>query len=49
MPTGQKRKTSDLSKLKSMGWDDCTDFKEAIKNTCDWFVENHPNVRGFND
>ena len=23
--------------------------KEAIKNTCDWIVENHPNVRGFND
>ena len=47
MPSGQKRKPSDLSKLKELGWDDYTDFKEAIKNTCDWFVENYPKVRGF--
>lgn len=46
MPSGQKRKPSDLTKLKSLGWDDFTDFKQAIKNTCDWFVENFPHVRG---
>ena len=46
MPSGQKRKPSDLTKLKGLGCDKFTDFKQAIKNTCDWFVENFPNVRG---
>jgi len=46
MPSGQKRKPSDLSKLKELGWDEFTNFKEAIKNTCDWFTGNYPDIRG---
>ena len=22
------------------------EFKEALKNTCQWFLDNYPNVRG---
>jgi GDP-L-fucose synthase len=48
MPKGQHRKPSDNSKLLNMGWDksDYTPFKEALENTCNWFIENYPNVRG---
>lgn len=46
MPSGQARKPTDMSKLTELGWDDYTDFNQSIKNTCDWFVENYPNVRG---
>ena len=46
MPSGQLRKPSDLSKLENMGWDDYTDFREAIQITCKWFIKNYPNIRG---
>ena len=48
LPKGQHRKPSDNSKLLNMGWDksDYTPFKEALENTCNWFIENYPNVRG---
>jgi len=48
MPKGQHRKPSDNSKLLNMGWDksDYTPFKKALENTCNWFIENYPNVRG---
>ena len=47
-PKGQHRKPSDNSKLLNMGWDksDYTPFKKALENTCNWFIENYPNVRG---
>ena len=45
---GQPRKPSDNSKFQALGWknEDYTDFREAIKTTCEWFLENYPNVRG---
>ena len=45
---GQPRKPSDNSKFLELGWsnDRYTDFRTALKNTCDWFVENYENVRG---
>lgn len=47
-PKGQHRKPSDNSKLLNLGWEkeDYTPFKKALQNTCNWFVENYPNVRG---
>ena len=47
MPSGQHRKPCDYKKLKSIGWKTFTPFKEAIKNTCDWYMKNYPNVRGI--
>tara|TARA_R100000657_G_C4600779_1_gene56706 strand:- start:46 stop:666 length:621 start_codon:yes stop_codon:yes gene_type:complete len=45
---GQFRKPSDNSKFIELGWsnDYYTDFKVSLKETCDWFVENYPNVKG---
>jgi len=47
-PKGQFRKPSDNSKLLKLGWSpaDYTPFSEALENTCRWFVENYPKVRG---
>ena len=47
MPTGQLKKTADITKLKKLGWDEFTDFNASIQHTCDWFVENYPKVRGI--
>lgn len=48
MPAGQFKKPSDKTKINAMGWtqDRYTPFDSAIKNTCEWFLENYPNVRG---
>ena len=48
-PKGQHKKPSDNSKLLKMGWEekDYTPFKKALENTCKWFVENYPIVRGI--
>jgi GDP-L-fucose synthase len=48
-PTGQHRKPSDNSKLLNLGWktEDYTPFNEALQNTCEWFIEKYPNVRGI--
>jgi GDP-L-fucose synthase len=45
---GQFRKPSDNSKFVELGWknENYTDFKEAMRETCDWFLENYPKVRG---
>jgi len=45
---GQSRKPSDNSKFIELGWknENYTDFREAITMTCEWFLENYPNVRG---
>ena len=47
-PSGQYRKPSNNSKLLELGWrqENYTNFKTALQNSCDWFVQNYPNVRG---
>lgn len=47
-PNGQARKPSDNKKLLNLGWkaDQFTCLKTGLKSTCEWFVENYPNVRG---
>jgi len=46
--SGQFRKPSSNKKLIDLGWekDLYTDFKLALKNTCEWFTMNYPNIRG---
>tara|TARA_R110002110_G_scaffold43418_7_gene134880 strand:- start:817 stop:1749 length:933 start_codon:yes stop_codon:yes gene_type:complete len=48
-PSGQFRKTSSNKKLLDLGWSEkqYTDFNKALKNTCDWFIMNYPQVRGI--
>jgi GDP-L-fucose synthase len=46
---GQYRKPSDNSKFLNYDWHEesgYTDFKVALEQTCQWFLENYPNVRG---
>ena len=47
-PSGQFRKPSSNNKFLDLGWDnsDYTDFDVGLKKTCDWFINNYPNVRG---
>ena len=49
-PTGQYRKPSDNKKMLDLGWkkEMYTGFKEALTNTCEWFIMNYQNVRGMN-
>ena len=49
-PTGQYKKPSSNKKLLDLGWrsEQYTEFKQALKNTCRWFIINYPNVRGMN-
>ena len=48
-PAGQYRKPSSNEKLISTGWAPSyyTTFEIGLKKTCDWFIENYPNVRGM--
>lgn len=48
-PSGQYRKPSNNSKLINLGWNqgEYTDFKIALKLTCNWFIMNYPNIRGI--
>tara|TARA_B100001123_G_scaffold412144_1_gene509067 strand:+ start:3853 stop:4779 length:927 start_codon:yes stop_codon:yes gene_type:complete len=49
MPAGQFKKPSDKSKMRAMGWtqDEYVSFDSAIRNTCEWFLDNYPhNIRG---
>ena len=48
-PSGQFRKPSSNSKLLNLGWNkqDYTTFEEGLKMTCEWYIENYPNVRGI--
>jgi GDP-L-fucose synthase len=45
---GQFRKPSSNKKLLELGWksSDYTAFECGLKKTCDWFVQNYPNIRG---
>mgnify|MGYP001265577243 CR=1 FL=1 len=47
-PKGQYSKPSSGEKLELLGYDRnlFTPTKKALEKTCDWFVENYPNVRG---
>jgi GDP-L-fucose synthase len=49
-PMGQYRKPSDNKKLINLGWKDTKycDFKQALTNSCEWFIMNYPNIRGIN-
>lgn len=47
---GQHRKPSSNKKLlENTSWSDSnyTDFDIALKETCDWFIEKYPNIRGI--
>ena len=47
-PAGQFKKPSSNSKLISTGWNDnnYTKFEHGLKESCDWFKKNYPNLRG---
>jgi len=47
-PAGQFKKPSDKSKVNALGWsqNEYVSIKDGIKETCKWFMENYPNVRG---
>jgi GDP-L-fucose synthase len=45
-PAGQYRKPSSNSKFQEKFNMSYTSFSTALKNSCDWFIENYPNVRG---
>ena len=46
---GQPRKPSNNSKFVQLGWnnENYTDFKTALKNTCNWFCKNYKHTRGI--
>jgi GDP-L-fucose synthase len=48
-PSGQYKKPSDNSNLLSLGWreENYTNFYDALKNTCKWFIISYPNLRGI--
>ena len=48
MPNGQFRKPSSNRKFLDFGWDEnkYTSFDVGIKKSCEWFVNNYPNIRG---
>lgn len=48
MPNGQMRKPSSNLKLDALGWnqDMYTSIEQSLRNTCEWFLKNYPNVRG---
>ena len=47
MPTGQYRKPSNNLRFKSICEVRYTDLKEALTNSCNWFIMNYPEVRGI--
>ena len=48
-PTGQFRKPSNSERLIALGWEKelYTPLRAGIKETCAWFLDNYPNVRGI--
>ena len=48
MPNGQFRKPSSNKNLLALGWDEnkYTKFEAGIKKSCEWFIDNYPEVRG---
>jgi GDP-L-fucose synthase len=47
-PKGQIRKPTSNSKFINLGWKSewYTTIEQGVKNTCEWFKQNYPNVRG---
>jgi len=47
-PSGQHKKPSSNQKLLNLGWreEEYTDLNLALNNTCCWFLDNYPNIRG---
>ena len=46
MPAGQYRKPSSNERFLDLGWSEYSDFELALSNTCRWFIEHYPKVRG---
>lgn len=48
-PKGQIRKPSSNQKLVDLGWknDWYTPLETGLKKTCEWFINNYPNIRGI--
>lgn len=48
-PMGQFRKPSSNKKLLDLGWkeEDYTSMEKGLKETCEWFIVNYPNIRGM--
>jgi GDP-L-fucose synthase len=48
-PKGQIRKPTSNQKLINLGWDvnNYISLEKGLKNTCDWFILNYPNIRGI--
>ena len=48
-PKGQLRKPTSNKKLLDLGWrqENYTTIENGIKKTCDWFIKNYPNIRGY--
>ena len=48
-PKGQIRKPSSNKRLLDLGWkkEDYTSLEIGLKNTCEWFINNYPNVKGI--
>lgn len=48
-PKGQVRKPSSNQKLLNLGWKNewYTPLEIGLKKTCEWFINNYPNVRGI--
>jgi len=49
MPAGQFRKPSSNQRLLDLGWEKewYTSLEEGLKNTCNWFKIEYPNIRGM--
>ena len=47
-PKGQVRKPSSNQRFLDLGWKKewYTPLEKGLKNTCEWFIKNYPNVRG---
>lgn len=48
-PNGQFRKPTSNQKLLNLGWkkESYTSLEDGIKENCNWFVKNYPNIRGI--
>tara|TARA_R110002074_G_scaffold191886_2_gene357750 strand:+ start:123 stop:599 length:477 start_codon:yes stop_codon:yes gene_type:complete len=48
-PMGQFRKPSSNQKLLDIGWkkESYTSLEKGLKETCEWFKMNYPNIRGI--
>lgn len=48
-PSGQYRKSSSNEKFLNLGFEKklYTEIDVGLKNTCDWFKKNYPNIRGI--